>query len=122
MANFFQKSCCINILRLGLNSRSLFFSKTGLNYPLSASFLLNCFESKRYLHSDKIFHNLLTPGVEQRRDCVKRNVHATRTRLGIEDFFPPGVLETQQPLPEEVKSGILVKETKRYFTSLLEVF
>ena len=76
-----------------------------LNYPPSSSFLLNSFGSKRYIHLEKRFCNLLTPGVAQRRHCVKR-LHATgRTRFGIEDFFPPGVLETEQPLPEEVKSG-----------------
>ncbi|CAB3987271.1 39S ribosomal L47, mitochondrial [Paramuricea clavata] len=103
MANFFQKSCC-NFSRFWIASTNLFTSKTSLKYPLSTSFMLNSFGCKRYIHLHRPFYNLLTPGVGHSRPCVKW-VHTTRTGFSIEEFFPPGVLETQQPLPEEVKSG-----------------
>lgn len=108
MANFFQKSCC-NFSRFWIASTNLFTSKTSLKYPLCTSFMLNPFGCKRYIHLHRPFYNLLTPGVGHRRPCVKW-IHTTRTGFSIEEFFPPGVLETQQPLPEEVKSGIEINK------------
>ena len=109
MANFLQKSCC-NISRFWLASTNVSMSKTSLKYPLCTSFLLNPFGCKRYIHLGRSLDDLLTPGVGQRRPCVKR-IHTTRIGFSIEEFFPPGVLETQQPLPEEVKSGIKISKT-----------
>ena len=37
--------------------------------------------------------------------CI-RKVHLTKNICGIEEFFPPRVLENGEPMPEEVRSGI----------------
>ena len=103
MASFIQKSCR-NFSRFSIASTSVFMPKICLMYPQRSSFVLNAFELKKHIHIERAFSNLLTPGVGHRRPCAKW-IHITKTRRGIEEFFPPGVLENPQPLPEEVKSG-----------------
>ena len=34
-----------------------------------------------------------------------RCIHMSKSMCGIEEFFPPGVLQNKQPLPEQVESG-----------------
>ena len=103
MVSFIQKSCC-NFSRFSIASTTVFMPKISLIFPQRSIFVLNAFESKRHIHIERAFSNLLTPGVGHRRRCAKW-IHTTQKRRGIEEFFPPGILENPQPLPEEVKSG-----------------
>ena len=103
MVSFIQKSCC-NFSRFSIASTTVFMPKISLIYPQRSIFVLNAFESKRHIHIESAFSNLLTPGVGHRRRCAKW-IHTTQKRRGIEEFFPPGILENPQPLPEEVQSG-----------------
>ena len=103
MASCIQKSCC-NFSRFSIASTSVFINKMCLKCPQGTGLLLNAFKRKIHINSERTFSSLFTRGVCHMRPCVKW-IHITRTRRGIEEFFPPGVLENPQPLPEEVKSG-----------------
>lgn len=103
MANVFTKSCR-NFARF-LNAYSYFIVTKGVStYASSSSLLINPVGYRGRLNVGTKFNNLRTQRVrceDSKRACL----HASGISSGIEEFFPPGVVETGQPLPEEVKSG-----------------
>ena len=103
MAKFIQELYC-NFPRFSNASLGLWPSKTSSKYPICTGFFQHTFGYKRYIRKEIELNNFLTPGVGHIRANLTW-IHTSRARLGIDEFFPPKMLETKQPLPEEIKSG-----------------
>ncbi|XP_028394233.1 39S ribosomal protein L47, mitochondrial-like [Dendronephthya gigantea] len=104
MAIFYIQELCFNFPRFSIAPFRLWSSKASSKYPLCSVLFQNAFGCKKYIRKGIKINNFLTTRVGH--NCTSITwIHTSNVRLGIEEFFPPNMLETKQPLPEEVKSG-----------------